>query len=101
MRRGDSLEKTLMLGGIGGRRRWGWIFEYTLEKLSVKADETLMIGDVYSTDILGAIRAGIKTVWMVQDQERPALSYRGYRIRNLREIFEILEREANEHTDKQ
>ena len=23
MRRGDSLEKTLMLGGIGGRRRWG------------------------------------------------------------------------------
>ena len=23
MRRHDSLEKTLMLGGIGGRRRWG------------------------------------------------------------------------------
>ena len=23
MRRADSLEKTLMLGGIGGRRRWG------------------------------------------------------------------------------
>ena len=24
MRRVDSLEKTVMLGGIGGRRRWGW-----------------------------------------------------------------------------
>ena len=24
MKRLDSLEKTLMLGGIGGRRRWGW-----------------------------------------------------------------------------
>ena len=24
MQRVDSLEKTLMLGGIGGRRRWGW-----------------------------------------------------------------------------
>ena len=24
MRRVDSLEKTLMLGGIGGRRRRGW-----------------------------------------------------------------------------
>ena len=24
MGRADSLEKTLMLGGIGGRRRWGW-----------------------------------------------------------------------------
>ena len=23
MRRVDSLEKTLMLGGIGGRKRWG------------------------------------------------------------------------------
>ena len=24
MQRVDSLDKTLMLGGIGGRRRWGW-----------------------------------------------------------------------------
>ena len=24
MRRVDSLEKTPMMGGIGGRRRWGW-----------------------------------------------------------------------------
>ena len=27
MRRVDSLEKTLMLGGIGGRRRRGWTTE--------------------------------------------------------------------------
>ena len=25
MQRADSLEKTLMLGGIGGRRKRGWI----------------------------------------------------------------------------
>ena len=25
MRRVDSMEKTLMLGGIGGRRRRGWL----------------------------------------------------------------------------
>ena len=24
MQRVDSLEKTLMLGGVGGRRKWGW-----------------------------------------------------------------------------
>ena len=29
VRRGDSLEKTLMLGGIGGRRRRGWQRIYT------------------------------------------------------------------------
>lgn len=98
---GKYFDEVIVSGDIGIHKPDVRIFEYTLEKLRVKADEALMIGDVYSTDIAGAIRAGIKTVWMVQDQERPALSYKGYRIRNLREIFEILEREANEHTDKQ
>ena len=27
MQRTDSLEKTLMLGKIEGRRRWGWMTE--------------------------------------------------------------------------
>ena len=31
MRRADSLEKTLMLGGIGGRRRRGWMTENEID----------------------------------------------------------------------
>ena len=85
-------------GDVGIHKPDPRLFEYTLDKLGVRKEEALMIGDVYSTDILGALKAGIKTVWLVEDEERPAFSYRGYRIRDLREISEILEREAHEHT---
>ena len=70
------------------------LYEYTLNKLKVSKDEALMVGDVFSTDILGAIRAGIKPVWVVEDEERRSSYYQGYRIQNLRELFDILEREA-------
>ena len=86
-------DAVVVSGDVGIHKPDPKLFEYTLEKLNVKADEALMIGDVFSTDILGAVRAGIKTVWLVEDEERPAFAYKGYRIRNLKELYEILEGE--------
>ena len=41
MRRVDSLEKTLMLGGIGGRRRRGWQRMRWLDGITSSMDVTL------------------------------------------------------------
>ena len=41
MRRVDSLEKTLMLGGIGGRRRRGWPRMRWLDGISDSTDVSL------------------------------------------------------------
>ena len=41
MQRVDSLEKTLMLGGIGGRRRRGWQRMRWLDGITVSMDMTL------------------------------------------------------------
>ena len=41
MRRVDSLEKTLMLGGIGGRRRKGWWRMRWLDGITDSMDTTL------------------------------------------------------------
>ena len=41
MRRVDSLEKTLMLGGIGGRRRRGWQRMRWLDDITESMDMSL------------------------------------------------------------
>ena len=41
MRRVDSLEKTLMLGGIGGRRRRGWQRKRWLDGITDSMDMSL------------------------------------------------------------
>ncbi len=69
------------------------IFEMLAKELGVKCEECMMIGDVFSTDILGAIRAGMIPVWIVSDETRPAKYYKGYRISRMPQIFDILTKE--------
>ena len=68
------------------------IFEMMADKLNVKCEECLMVGDVFSSDILGASKAGMIPVWLLLDSERPAKHYDGFRIKKLDEIFSILDK---------
>ena len=43
------------------------IFELALNRAGAKASEAIMIGDQYHSDIVGAIRAGIKPLWLDRD----------------------------------
>lgn len=69
------------------------IYEIMADKLSVKCEECLFIGDTFSSDILGAIRANMIPVWIFPINERPADRYEGYRIEKLEEIYKVLEEE--------
>ena len=63
MRRVDSLEKSLMLGGIGGRRRWGrqgirWLYGIT-DSMNVSLSEfqeLVMDGEAQSAAISGVAK---------------------------------------------
>ncbi|MDC3415050.1 HAD family hydrolase [Terrihalobacillus insolitus] len=67
------------------------IFVHGLETVSLKRDEVLMIGDNLMTDILGATRAGIPSVWINRfDKERNEVKP-DFEIKKLQELFTILD----------
>ncbi len=83
----------LLVGGdIGIQKPDKRIFEYAADHLKLELNECLMVGDVFANDIVGALKAGLKAVWICTDQERPS-AYDGYRISDLRELLTILEKE--------
>ena len=40
------------------------IFNYTLDKLGLKKEEVVHVGDLFGSDILGALNAGIDPIWI-------------------------------------
>ena len=86
-------DKVLVSGDLGVHKPDPKIFEMMAEALGVRCDECLMVGDIFSIDILGAVRAGMKSAWFITDFEKPSFYYHGYRINDLRQIFDILDKE--------
>ena len=91
----ELFDEVIVSGDIGIDKPDRRIFDILTDRLGVKNEECMMIGDVFSSDILGAYNAGILPVWIVTDPEKPAKHYTGYRISNLKEIYAILENENN------
>lgn len=67
------------------------IFEIALEKNGLRAEEVLMIGDSWSSDIQGAINAGIDQAWIInpslgQDNSLPAT----YKVSSFADVLPLL-----------
>ncbi|WP_342505688.1 HAD family hydrolase [Sporosarcina sp. FSL K6-2383] len=68
------------------------IFHHVLETCGITADEALMVGDNLMTDILGASRVGMRSVWINREgMELAEGSTPTYEIDNLEKLFAILE----------
>ncbi len=89
----DFFDEVIVSGDIGVHKPSREIFDIMARRLGVRNEECMMIGDVFSSDILGAYNAGILPVWITTDFEKPAKHYTGYRISNLKEVYAILENE--------
>ncbi|MDH6356029.1 putative hydrolase of the HAD superfamily [Dysgonomonas sp. PH5-45] len=66
------------------------IFEYALQKTNSTKDTTLMIGDAFHSDIVGAYNSGIDQVWFNPQQIQPEGFEPTYQITRLEELFGIL-----------
>lgn len=66
------------------------IFEVALEKNGIAAEDALMIGDSWTSDIQGAQNAGIDQMWIVGEDTSVQDKTATYIVRSLSEALEIL-----------
>lgn len=67
------------------------IFEHALSLMSLQKDEAIMVGDNLMTDILGASRAGIKSVWVNRHNKERNEVVPTYEVKHLSELYTILD----------
>jgi putative hydrolase of the HAD superfamily len=81
-------------GDFGKGKPDAGIFEHALARFGYEAKDALMVGDNLLTDILGAERAGIRSVW-INREEKPGHDtiVPTYQIQHLEELLQILEQE--------
>ncbi|MGG3572783.1 HAD family hydrolase [Bacillus gobiensis] len=67
------------------------IFEHCLDLMGLSKEDAIMVGDNLNTDILGASRAGVKTVWVNRNSKTNETEVKpDYEISHLEELFPIL-----------
>jgi|SRR5690625_1213168 len=66
------------------------IFNYALSLLDVEKDEVIMIGDNPKTDILGASKVGIDSIWINHHKENLQEITPTYEVNRLRQIMSII-----------
>lgn len=65
-------------------------FDYAIQKTGAQKETTLMIGDNFQTDILGAKRFGLDTAYFNRFPDYPAAEPVTYEVTLLRQLMEIL-----------
>ncbi|RDW16921.1 haloacid dehalogenase [Oceanobacillus arenosus] len=80
----------IISGDFGRGKPDPTIFEHALKALSLDKNEAIMVGDNLHTDILGANRAGIPSVWLNRHNREKGEIKPMYEISNLSELMRIL-----------
>jgi putative hydrolase of the HAD superfamily len=83
-------DKIVISGDYGSGKPDPGIFEYALSLLSLTKEEVIMVGDNLMTDVLGANRAGIRTVWINRHDKKRNEVVPTYEIQHLQQLLPIL-----------
>jgi len=87
-------DEIVIAGDVGIRKPKPEIFNIVLSRIVTKPDEAIMIGNALDSDIIGAQKAGIKTVWLNRKKEENQSNikpdYEIYSILGLQQILDDL-----------
>lgn len=84
-------EQIIISGAFGRGKPDPTIFEHALEKMNLSKDEAIMVGDNLMTDILGASRVGMKSVWINRHNKERNEVQPDFEITHLEELYPILD----------
>jgi len=73
----DFFEVLIVSSELGKRKPHPKIFQSALEAMGLKAEEVIMVGDNLQEDIVGAKNAGMKTVYLTQEDSLKLLAELG------------------------
>ena len=83
----DCLTHTLISDEIGINKPQPEIFCIALERNGLQAEDVIMIGDSYSSDIAGAKAAGIDQIWLHEGETTETATYIVPRLADIMEIL--------------
>ncbi len=83
-------DQIVISGDFGRGKPDPSIFEHALSLMNLSKEEVIMVGDNLMTDVLGANRAGIKTVWVNRHNKDRNEVIPTFEIKHLKELFPIL-----------
>ena len=85
------LDRVYCYGNVGYKKPSQEFFEFITEDLKLRTSAFFMVGDNFSTDVLGANRAGIRAIWFNEhnDEKRKDAMYQTiHDFRDLPQIFQ-------------
>lgn len=86
----SAFETVVLSEDAGANKPSGEFFDYAFRVTGAQPENTLLIGDNYNTDILGAQQAGIAVIFFNRYPEYPAPAPVDYEVTSLRDIMKIL-----------
>ena len=86
----DHFDTIILSEDAGANKPSAQLFEYAVQKTGVRKETTLMIGDNFQTDILGAKRFGLDTAYYNRFPEYPAEEPVTFEVTKLSQLMDIL-----------
>ena len=86
----DSFDTIILSEDAGANKPSRQYFDYAFQVSRASKEQTLMIGDNFNTDILGAKQAGLDTAYFNRFPDYPAPEPVTFEVTALRELMEIL-----------